>query len=272
MSTNRCDSTWVRAVFAVVALFMSASCTGARVGPYFRVIPGLPDYLLQSPDSVTTPLEAILDPFQDTSEGWIELGPSMELRVEQAIFRDPEERTVANYVGLETVRYVVLPSGELQQIFLESLPNSDGRTVPRVEDLIPVEQLRLTQHRLFLQVIFDREGGTQGAVLLSAASMAVLERLTRDLIDDPKAACRPGSDFCTVFSEDSTAGPDIGVVVNGQPRSVPWTTRLRGIVREAESFELYRFHAGALTRVELDTNDPSALALFLLPGDHIRWR
>ena len=201
MITNLGDSTWVRAVFAVVALLMSASCTGARLGPYFRVIPGLPDYLLQSPDSVTTPLEAILDPFQDTSEGWIELGPSMELRVEQAIFSDPDERTVANYVGLETVRYVVLPSGELQQIFLESLPNSDGRTVPRVEDLILVEQLRLPQHRLFLQVIFDREGGTQGAVLLSAASTAALDRLTRDLIDDPKAACRPGSDFCTVFSE-----------------------------------------------------------------------
>ena len=254
---------------AVIACL--SACSGGRVAPTFRVIRETPQYLLQSPDSLKTPFWELLDPFQDMYEGWVALSAPMKLRVEKVYFSDPDERTIANYIGTETVRYAVLHSGELQQVSLESLPISGRRGEPPVQDLIPASQRRLPNHRLFLQLMFNQGGETQHAILLSAESTAALQRLTMELIRDPVSTCRPASRPCTTFPEDSTASPDIEIVENGQPRSVPWTTRLASIVRDAHSVELHRFHDGVWTPVELDSNDPEALSLFLLPGDHIQW-
>lgn len=256
-------------ILVVLAIVPALVCT-CRRQLRFQVVPSTPQYLLRFPDLVETPLQEILEPFQNMSEGWVELSAPMELRVERAYFSDPAQRTIANYVGTEAARYAVLPGGELRLLSLESLPASERSGEPAVDELITASERRRPHHRLFLQVLFDQGGEAQRAILLSAESRGAMERLTMELLRDPESVCSKGSSSCTVFPVETTAAPDIPIVVDGEARSVPWTTRLATIAGGTRSITMRRVHNGVLTPVELDPSDPESLALFLLPGDDIR--
>jgi hypothetical protein len=61
------------------------------------------------------------------------------------------------------------------------------------------------------------------------------------------------------------------IVVNGSPRNVIWRSVLSDVVNQPHRLELLRVYNGRLTPVRIDADDPKALKLPLLPGDHVKW-
>src|SRR5882724_4683919 len=90
---------------AIVVMF-STSCATRRVAIAFRVLPAKPDYLLRSPDAKETPFPEVLGGYTKVGPDWVELRPQIELRVENAYFREgAPKHGLANFLGTEIVRY-----------------------------------------------------------------------------------------------------------------------------------------------------------------------
>jgi len=77
---------------------------------------------------------------------------------------------------------------------------------------------------------------------------------------------------CTAFPEACTASLEIQIVVNGESRRVLWGSVLGGVAEKHRRVELLRPDLGRLAPVKIDTRDPEALRVPLLPGDRIKWR
>lgn len=257
-------------VLAFVAMF-SLSCAARRTS--FRVLPATPDYLLRSPDRKNTPFPEVLGQYTKVGPDWVELRPRIELRVENAYFREgAPKHGLANFLGTEIARYQVLPAGTLEQIALQSRLFQRPADQPPVQQLLSDSQRRYPHHRLFYQVPVSKKSDVRSAVLLSAASVDELDRLTRQLMNEPESVCGTVSDHCTVFPEACTVSLEMEIVVNGSPRKVPWTSVLADVVEHDRHVELLRPYSGRLSPVEIDLRDPEALRVPLLPGDRVKWR
>ena len=237
------------------------------------MIPAKPEYVLRSPDSTELPFPEILSRFTNAGSGWVDLRPRMELRVENAYYREGvAKRGLTGFLGTEIARYQVRSSGALRQISIESKLTERPADQPPVQQLLRASHQRYRHQRFFYQVLLDRKSDVRSAVLLGAASTADLDRLTRQLLTDPDSVCGGTSPRCTAFPEACTVSLGLEIIVNGTPRTVSWGSNLASIVRRPQEFEVWRLDAGRLVRVELDANDPGALRLPLLPDDRITWR
>ena len=104
------------------ALFLCAllllSCASRLPSRSFRVLPATPDYLLQSPDSVETPFADVLHTYNGFEASWgsVDLRPKMELRVENAYFREGicQRRGMDGFLGTGVARYEVRLQGALR--------------------------------------------------------------------------------------------------------------------------------------------------------------
>jgi len=256
-----------------LALALLPSCATRRAGATFRVLPAHPEYLLRSPDSKETSFAEVLGGFTLVGPGWVDLHLSIELRVENAYFREgAPKHGLANFLGTEIARYRVLPSGGLQQIGLQS------RVSHRPADQLPVQQLlresqrRLAHHRFFYQILVSKKTDVRSAVLLSAASTEELDRLTEQLVSEPDLVCGDASTHCTAFPEACSVSLEIEVAVNGAPRRVPWGSTLSNVAERPGRVEMSRPYEGRLVPVKIDPRDPEALRVPLLPGDRIKLR
>jgi hypothetical protein len=142
---------------------------------------------------------------------------------------------------------------------------------PPVQQLLGESQRRYPHHRLFYQVLVSKRADIRSAVLLSAASIDELDRLTEQLLTEPDSVCGGTSTHCTAFPEACSVSLEIEIVVNGAPRSVPWSSVLADVIERHRHVELYRPYTGRLAPVEIDPNDRSAFRLPLLPGDRVKW-
>jgi hypothetical protein len=87
------------------ALMLSPACATRRAGASFRVIPAKPDYVLRSPDSKDIPFPEVLGRYTAVGTGWVGLRPEIELRIENAYFREgAPKRGLANFLGTEIAR------------------------------------------------------------------------------------------------------------------------------------------------------------------------
>jgi hypothetical protein len=232
-----------RRCLLAAAAILAMSCASRRVPP------ANPEYLLRA------------------GEGWVDLRPRMQVRVENAYYRaGMPKRGLANFLGTEIVHYQVRPSGALRQLEVESRVGQRPPDQPPVDELLPVPQRRFRHHRYFYQVLLDRKSTSRSAVLISASSQAALDQLK------PEIVCATDSRNCTVFPEACTVSLEIEIVVNGQPRTVLWGSALRSVAPNPKQLEVLRLHAGRAVPVEIDAADPNALRLPLLPGDRITWR
>lgn len=254
-------------------LILSPSCATRRAVTSFRVLPAKPDYLLRSPDSKNTPFAEVLGGYAHVGSGWVELRPEIELRVENAYFREgAPKRGLANFLGTEIARYRMLATGALDQIAVQSRVAQRPADQPPVQQLLGESQRRYPHHRLFYQVLVSKKADIRSAVLLSAVSIEELDRLTEQLLTEPDSVCDGVSTHCTAFPEACSVSLEIEIVVNGAPRSVPWTSVLADVVERHRRVELFRPYTGRLAPVEIDPTDPSAFRLPLLPGDRVKWR
>ncbi len=271
-------------------LLFTFSCAARRSQRLFQVIPAQPSYVLQSPDLQKTPFPEIASRYTRLAGGWVDLRPDMGLRLEKAYFREGAlKHDLANYIGTEVARYRAGASGRLRLVSAPlSLAERPKEQAP-VQDLLSRSVANCRYHRFFYQVVFTARGNIRGAVLLGARSAQELERLGPQLLADPESICGDAGDRCAIFPEACTASVEIGITVNGQSRPVIWGSTLASVIFEqnlerrrvtgaltapfnVQDVELQRLHAGRLTPVKIDTGDPAALRLVLLPGDSLNWR
>jgi len=262
----------VRPITAL-ALALTVSCATRRSLTAFRVLPAKPDYLLRSPDSAETPFPEVLGRYTNVGPGWVELQPQIELRVENAYFREgAPKRGLANFLGTEIARYQVRQTGVLERIALQSRLTQRPADQPPVQQLLSEPQSLYPHHRLFYQVVWNKRADVRSAVLLGAESTDELNRFTAQLMSEPESVCDSVSTHCTVFPEACTASLEIEIVVNGAPRTVLWGSVLADAVERHRHVELFRPYADRLAPVKIDPHDRDAVRLPLLPGDHIKWR
>ena len=253
-------------------LMFSVSCATRRTVTSFRVLPASPDYLLRSPDSKDTPFPEVLGRYTNVGPDWVELRPEIELRVENAYFREgAPKRGLANFLGTEIARYQVLSTGTLEQKAVQSRLTQRPADQPPVQQLLRESQRHYGHHRLFYQILVNKKSDVRSAVLLSAASMDELDRLTKPFISELDSVCGGVSTNCTAFPEACTASLEIEIVVNGAHRTVLWGSVLGGVAERHQRIELFRPYLGRLAPVEVDLRDPEALRVPLLPGDRIKW-
>jgi hypothetical protein len=196
----------------------------------------------------------------------------MELRIEAAYYREGSvTRNPADYLGTEIARFQVRPNGRLQLASVQSGLKAPRGKQPPVQTLIRGSRRRYGHGRFFYAVALNRKGQTRSAVLLGANSAGELDRLTMQLRADPESVCGGKSTHCTIFPEACTASIDIEIVVNGIARTVPWSNGLDSVALHPRRVELLRFDAGRMVPVEIDSSDPAALKLPLMPGDRVTW-
>jgi hypothetical protein len=256
----------------VLACSLILSCATRRTATAFRVLPGRPDYLLVSPDSIETPFPEVLSRYTKVGPEWVELRPLVALRVENAYFREgAPKHGLANFLGTEVARYQVLATGMLEQISIESRVAQRPSDQPPVQQLVTEPQRAYLKHRFFYQVLLSKKSNIRSAVLLGAQSTDELDRLTKALLTQPDSVCGGASTHCTVFPEACTASLEIEIVVNGTSRTVLWGSTLAEFAEGHRHVALFRRYRGGLAPVEVDIRDREALRVPLLPGDVVKW-
>jgi hypothetical protein len=261
----------VRPMLAI-ACALTLSCAARRPVTAFQVLPGQPDYLLRSPDSEETPFPEILSRYTNLGQGWVELRPQMQLRVENAYFREgAAKHGLANFLGTEIARYRVIETGAIEEISVESRVEQRPSDQPPVQQLLSESQRRYDYHRFFYQVLVDKKANVRTAVLLGAKSAEELDELAKQLLTQPDSVCGDDSLQCTVFPEACTVSLEIQIVVNGARRTVLWGNVLADFADSHPGVKLFRNYQGHLAPVEISVRDHQAFRVPLLPGDVIKW-
>ena len=257
-----------------LTLLLLPACANRHPAGTFRVLPSAPEYMLRSPDSRDASFPDVLREFNSfvAGQGWLDLRPLMDLRIENAYYKEGvPKHGLAGFLGTEIAQYQVRPNGSLKLVALQSSLAQRPADQPPVQDLVHPSQLRYRHHRFFFAIVFKRQGETRGSVLLGARSEVELHRLAARLLADPDSICGGPSANCTVFPQACSVSTEIEIVVNGSPKTVPWGSVLSTVAARPQHVELLRSYYGRMTPVEIDSRDPNALRLPLLPGDHIRW-
>lgn len=259
------------AVLSCCLLLLNSACISSRHKNGFRVLPGNPVYVLQSPDARRTPLPDLLKSFNGFQPGQpsIDLRPRMELRIENAYYRKGSSRRgLEGFLGTELARFSVLPDG-LRLLSVQPMTGRPADDVP-VQQLIPAPATHFRHYRLYYELLFAKSANAHGSALLGADSAAELDSLSAQLTH-PETVCNAGSMHCVVFPEACSVSVELQITVNGKPQSGLWGSRLSSVVANSQSFSLRRLYKGRLTPVKLDPNDAEDLRLALLPGDEISW-
>ncbi len=207
-----------------------------------------------------------------TQSNWVDLHPQMQLRIENAYYRDGfPKRGVNGYLGTETAHYQVRARG-IRLLSVENVLKPHPREQPPVQELIPVSKTRYAHYRYFYAVVFNHRGNLRGSVLLGAQSIAELDHLSEVLMKDPDSVCEGPSEHCTVFPEMCTASIDLEIFVNGSPRTVSSGSVLASVVAGAHHIDVLRRNDdGRLASLKIEPGNPNALRMPLAPGDRITW-
>ena len=249
----------------------STSCiTQSHLG--FRVLPATPNYLLRYPDSRQLSFRDVLRVYNGFEPGraWVDLCPSMELRIENAYYRPGmPKRGLNGFLGTEIAQYKVKPHGGLQFLSVQSMKDRPSDQPP-VEKLIPSSDQRHAYFRFYYEVFFRTSDRSRGSVLLSANAKDEIDRLAVELMRDPDSVCVRSAN-CTVFPEACSVSVEMEIVVNGLPRNVNWGSVVSDVVEQPHRLQLFRIYKGRLRPVRIDPIDADALQLPLLPGDHVKW-
>jgi hypothetical protein len=252
-------------------LLLPASCLSPHRGT-FVVLPRSPSYLLQSPDRRDTPFPDLIRAYNGFERGqnWIDLRPLMGIQIENAYYRKGmPARGLNGFLGTEIAQYEVTARG-LRLLSVRPMKQRPEGSVP-VQRLIPSAQTTFRYYRLYFEIIF-RNGNTHGSVLLGANSTREIEQLSAKL-NHPETVCNGNSPHCTVFPEACSVSVEMRIVVNGKAQMVIWGMSLESIVTgHPQYLAVKRLYAGRLIPVEINADDPQALHLPLLPGDHVTWK
>jgi hypothetical protein len=135
-------------------------------------------------------------------QGWIDLRPPMQLRVENAYYREgAPKRDLSAYIGTEVAHYQVQRNGSLRLLSTQSMKDRPSDQPP-VQSLMQSSVRRYHYHRFYFEILFKRNSSARGSVVLGAGSNSELDRLSEQLFADPDSVCNDRSTHCTVFPHD----------------------------------------------------------------------
>src|SRR5690349_15992436 len=134
-------------------------------------------------------------------QGWLDLRPPMQLRVENTYYREgASRRGLDGYLGTEIAYYQVQPNGHLR--LLSTRPMQDRpHEQPAVDRLMPSFMRRYRYRRFYFAIVFKRNAAGRGSVVLGANESAALESRSAELLTEPDAVCNDRSTHCVVFPE-----------------------------------------------------------------------
>ena len=248
------------------------ACANRLSSGSFRVLPGQPQYLLRSPDAITTPFNDVLDRYNGFVPGkdWMDLHPKMQLRIENAYYKTgAPKRGLNGYLGTEIAQYRVTKDGPLHLLSFKSMADRPPDQ-PAVQQLVSQTQERYRFHRFYFEILF--KNSAQGSVLIGANSADEISSLASELVSHPDSTCGPQLTHCTVFPEACSVSAEMEIAVNGAPKVVLWGSSLASVAANPRELNLRRFYNGSERPIEIDPHDANALRLPLLPGDQIRWK
>ncbi len=260
--------------FSTVLLFCVLSfqaCVARQHSRWFRVVPSSPNYMLQSPDSQETAFTDVLRAYNgfEPAKSWIDLRPLMELRIENAYYeKGASRRGLAGFLGTEIAQYEVMPGG-LRLLSVQPMKDRPESELP-VQQLIRDAELGFRYYRFYFEILFNRNSGAHGSAILGANSTEEIDRLSAELTQ-PEAVCNAASIHCAAFPEACSVSIEMKIIVNGKPQVVGWRSLLESVAAHPRHLEVKRLYAGQLTPIKIDSRDPAALRLPLLPGDRITW-
>ena len=261
---------WMRTLQFIALGIMLTGCTAKRTR--FFVIPGAPHYQLRYPDGQIRVFPDTTANISNGVDGWVDVGEGITMTLARAYFDPAESRRLQDYLGLESIRFrrskPGAPLSRFEHRVLESRPTAQ----PPVTDTISAAQEAARFHRLFFQVVIDRQTGPGPAVLISADSQKEIEALSRDLVRGAGCASssRPGT-FCTLIQQGTAASIHMDVVANGKTVEVLWGGTVLGLVGKTRPVHLWRKDGNRMKPVMLPSGDTEALRLPLLPGDVLRF-
>src|ERR1700737_4049502 len=97
--------------------------------------------------------------------GGVDLRPLMELRIENAYYREGEpKRGIAGFLGTETAHYQVRGNRGLRVRSIESAVAVRPRDQGPVQELIRASQRNFRRYRYYYAVVFNKRGGVRGSV------------------------------------------------------------------------------------------------------------
>jgi hypothetical protein len=195
----------------------------------------------------------------------------MELRIENAYYRaGASRRGLEGFLGTEIARYAVAAQG-LRLLDIHPMAADRPAFDKPVQALISKPSQQFRYYRLYYEIVFARSDHSHGSVLLGADSPEELDHLSSDL-NNPESVCHAGAVHCTVFPEACSVSVEMKILLNGKAETVVWGTILGSLVKDPHYLLLKRLDGTRPTPVRIDSNDPEALLLPLLPGDEITWK
>lgn len=237
----------------------------------YKVEPAVPYYILKSPDGLKRFFPESTSGFDNTLEGWIDLGPGISLKLEKAFFTPPESRRILDYRGLEMVQYHYESPGLLRLRDNSTLENRPVGQDP-VASVLPTAQLHCKHHRFFFQVVLDKQHGSAQAVLLSGDSSPHMKEAASGLaMGEGCPPSGPKKLYCTAIPESISASIQFEIRANGKSRTVSWRSTVASIVGSEKPVALARKFRGKMVPVVLGAQDLDSLRLPLWPGDELRF-
>lgn len=254
----------------LVAAFAGQMACALRTTDTFRVLPGEPQYLVQSPDLDRTAYDQVLRAYTPQDRGWIELKPRMGLFIQYALFREGStEHTLENYLGTESIRYEVEGRGKLAEFGEVSRMEPRPQDAPPVDQLISKRQREKKHHRFFFQVVIYTPEAQRVAALISSDSPEELQSLTEKLQSGVTAMEDVSADNYALLPENASAAVEFSFTVDGSPTRAVWGARLSRFIAGSPQPQLLRLYKGKWRRVDFDPEDRQSLAMPLLPGDRV---
>jgi hypothetical protein len=257
---------------AICLCLIGAMACVLRTSDRFRLLPGEPQYLVQSPNLERTPYDEVLQAYTPHGRGWVELKPGMGVFIQNVLFREGStHNSLEDYLGTESIRYEAGERGTLAEVGQAVRMEPRPQGAPPVDQLISKRQQEQKYHRFFYQVLVHTPEAHRVAALVSSDSLGQLELLTERIQSGATALERVSVDDYTLFPESASAALEMTITVDGAPTHEVWGSKLSRVVpRNSPHPKLFRFYKGAWRRVDFDSGDRVLLSVPLLPGDRIK--
>jgi hypothetical protein len=235
--------------------------------------------------------ESLLYRYSYGEEGYADLSPGMELRIERNI-RNAETATASaqtkgNPLRTITTSYDFRPANgsDVQINFLRSQdtsPSEDFSALGLPDETLAATFNASTHLRLILQHLEVTAGTKSPAILLGGAAVKDLDAATSMALGNPDITCEDLQKFhvaCVRFNGLVTVSPVLKVTVNGRPTDVPLGSKVWYLFPPSpgsapkilRTLKIRRLADGQFRELQFRRTEDDVGQILLFGGDEISW-
>jgi hypothetical protein len=211
----------------------------------------------------------------------VNLKPNLRLKVERAYFSS-SERSDKNYIGLSNVFFNVTTNSDGSLRFQQTQPihyspdslaqtDHEGSRDLAILDLKPRKHYRVLfyAHHVPTDQSFT-------AALIGSDDSARLDQFEQTMRADANASCASSTHDdiqCLEFRGFVTVTVQLLIELNGQPKFVDWSTRVKDLLptKLPESLKIQRRFAESYYPIQFNPTDSDILDLTLVGADRLFW-